>query len=281
MTDKTNPLAGHFRQPKLYVKLPSGGKFNNKDALDMPENGELAIFPMTAKDELLMKNPDALLNGDAVIQVIQSCVPSVKNAYELMSTDIDALLLAIQAATNGDEIDVNEKCEKCENEISGKTSVQGALDSIEPLQENYVAEIDNLEIVLRPLQYKKTIEAGLVNFQTTRSLQSITEIPDDMDKLKIFNENFTKLAFLNFSLLVDTIYSITIKGEEDVIVTDREQIQEFLDNCESKIGQEITEESKKLSNIAIQKDIPFECEECGHTFTKIMALDPVNFFTPS
>ena len=66
MTDNTNPLAGHFRQPKLYVKLPSGGQFNNKEALDMPENGELAIFPMTAKDELLMKNPDALLNGDAV-----------------------------------------------------------------------------------------------------------------------------------------------------------------------------------------------------------------------
>ena len=32
MTDNTNPLAGHFRQPKLYVKLPSGGQFNNKEA---------------------------------------------------------------------------------------------------------------------------------------------------------------------------------------------------------------------------------------------------------
>ena len=77
MTNKTNPLAAHFRQPKLYMKLPSGGLFNTKENLDMPDSNEIAIFPMTAKDEILMKNPDALLNGEAVLQVIKSCVPSV------------------------------------------------------------------------------------------------------------------------------------------------------------------------------------------------------------
>ena len=33
MTNKSNPLANHFRQPKLYMKLPSGGLFNDKGTL--------------------------------------------------------------------------------------------------------------------------------------------------------------------------------------------------------------------------------------------------------
>ena len=44
MSDKVNPLAGHFRQPKLYMKLPSGGKFNSKEDLDIPETGEIAVI---------------------------------------------------------------------------------------------------------------------------------------------------------------------------------------------------------------------------------------------
>ena len=168
MTDNTNPLAGHFRQPKLYMKLPSGGQFNQKEHLDLPDNGELAVYPMTAKDELLMKNPDALLNGDAVCSVIQSCVPSVKQANQLMNIDIEANLLGIRSATAGDEIEVKEKCEKCDHEIEGVTSLQGALDNIEPLQESIVVEIDNLAIQLRPIRYQRTIEAGIENFKTTR-----------------------------------------------------------------------------------------------------------------
>ena len=31
MSNNTNPLAGHFRTPKLYTGLPSGGKFYTDD----------------------------------------------------------------------------------------------------------------------------------------------------------------------------------------------------------------------------------------------------------
>ena len=78
MTNETNPLAAHFRQPKLYMKLPSGGLFNTDDDLDFPENKEVAIFPMTAKDEIKFKTPDALMNGQGVVDVIQSCMPNIK-----------------------------------------------------------------------------------------------------------------------------------------------------------------------------------------------------------
>jgi len=285
MTDITNPLANHFRQPKLYMKLPSGGTFNSKSELDMPDSNEVAIFPMTAKDEILMKNPDALLNGEAVLQVIKSCVPSAIIPSELTNLDVDALLMGIQAATFGDEMEVSSICDHCEGEeeLNGATSIQDALDQIEPLEEDTVIDYQGLKVFLRPVRYKSTIEAGLINFQTTRSLQSIADLPDDLDKLKIFNENFNRMAVLNFKLICDSIEKIVIENseDEDTVVTDRDQIIEFLENCEASIGKQIEVETTKISTTGIKKNVSFQCEKCDKITEKEIVLDPVNFFMAS
>ena len=97
MTEQTtgqntsNPLQKYFRQPKLHVRLPSGGKYYPPGALDLPESGEVAIYPLTAKDELLLKTPDSLMNGTATADVIKSCVPAIKNPWYMPSLDVDAL----------------------------------------------------------------------------------------------------------------------------------------------------------------------------------------------
>ena len=124
MADNTNPLAGHFRSPKLYTQLPSKGRFYDSEILEMPETGELPIYPMTAKDELIMKNPDALLNGEAIAQVVASCVPSVKRPRQLLSNDIDTLLIAIQGATYGDDMEVSTACDKCGENTTATVSVE-------------------------------------------------------------------------------------------------------------------------------------------------------------
>lgn len=76
MSDKSNPLAGYFRKPELYVQIPTAGAFNpeiEKTVLD-----EIGILPMTAIDEISMTNPDALLNGEAFVELIKSCVPTIR-----------------------------------------------------------------------------------------------------------------------------------------------------------------------------------------------------------
>ena len=190
MAKQQNPLSSFYRAPKLYAKLPSLGKYYSADVVDMPENGELPIFAMTAKDELLMKNPDALLNGEAVIQVIQSCVPNIKNASKMLSADIDTLLVAIQGATFGDDLEVTATCEKCQGECRGIASVEVALETMEELGDEYIVEELGLQIAIKPFSYSSTIKAGITNFQSTRSLQNIAEVEDDQDRLKLFNENF-------------------------------------------------------------------------------------------
>jgi hypothetical protein len=67
-----NPLTQYFRQPAIYIRLPSQGKFYPPSALNMPPNGELPILPMTSNDEITYRTPDALFNRSEGIHGI-SC----------------------------------------------------------------------------------------------------------------------------------------------------------------------------------------------------------------
>ena len=62
----SNALTKYQRTPKLYIKLPSGGKYYEKGSIDLSMEGTLPIRAMTARDELLLKSPDALLNGESI-----------------------------------------------------------------------------------------------------------------------------------------------------------------------------------------------------------------------
>ena len=104
-----NPLMKHIRQPKIYIKLPSGGKYWPDGAVEIPETGELPVLPMTARDEITFKTPDALINGQATVDVIQSCIPSIKNAWEIPSIDLDVILIAIRRASYGDTLEMSHK----------------------------------------------------------------------------------------------------------------------------------------------------------------------------
>ena len=96
---KSNPLSQWFRQPKIFVKLPSGGTYYAQGALDKSSTGEYPVYAMTAKDELMFKTPDALLSGQSTVEVIQSCIPAIQDAWRMPSLDIEAALIAIGVAT--------------------------------------------------------------------------------------------------------------------------------------------------------------------------------------
>lgn len=282
MTNQPNPLSNHFRSPKLFLKLPSGGSYYSNDIIEMPENGELPVFPMTSKDEMLMKNPDALLNGEATIQLIKSCIPNVKNPLNCISPDVEAMLVAITGASNNDEINLSAQCPECDEMAEVIVSAEAILETQKPFEGNSTFNIgDDLVIEVQPFTYNSTVQAGISTFQSTRSLQSISELTDDMDRLKMFNDSFVKLAATNFQLLVDSVRKITIKGDEDIVVTDKKQILEFLENCDSAIGKKIDDTATSLQTSGIEKEATFECEKCKKTFDATVGFDPVNFFTGS
>ena len=62
-----------------------------------------------------------------------------------------------------------------------------------------------------------------------------------------------------------------------------DNIQEYLENCETAVGNKITEAVSQLNQAGIQKEVQVQCEneECGHVFPSALEFDPVNFSTAS
>lgn len=287
MTEQTqNPLSAYFRAPKLWTNIPSSGKFYDADVLTVPESGEFAIYPMTTKDELVLKNPDALLNGEAVATLIKSCVPDIKNPKKLFSADVDALLIAIRGASGGDLVEVNAECPECKTITNVNISVEESLATMEQLDNEYSIDISNgLKITALPFSYSNTIKAGVASFQSTRSMQSISEMSNDMDRLSAFNDSFVKLADLNFELLIDSIKNIYYTDAEgkQIQISDKGIIREFLENTDSSTGKEIEEFINTVNAKGVKNEVGVVCEneECKNEFTAPINFDPVNFFTGS
>ena len=124
-TKPINPLAKHFRRPAIYFKLPSNGRYWPEDSLEMPANGEIPVFPMTNADEITLKTPDALMNGEGMAAMLASCCPSIKDPWVIPSTDINALLVAARIASYGHNMEFETKCPNCGNyNIVGDTETR-------------------------------------------------------------------------------------------------------------------------------------------------------------
>lgn len=241
-----NPLRKYFRQPKVYITLPSKGKFYAEGSIEIPENKEFPVFAMTAKDELTMKTPDALLNGAATVEVIKSCVPNIKNPWHMPSIDLDAILIAIRIATYGDKMEIITKVPNIGEDRSFDIDLRQLLNKLVTKEYINNFEINEMTIVTRPLTYKEFTDASLKTFEEQRifALVNDEKIPDQ-EKLSKFNESFQKLTNLTIDSLASSIVSITIGDTE---VTNTSHIQEFIQNADKEFYQEV------LKHIETQRD---------------------------
>lgn len=164
-TKPANPLAKHFRQPVLYIKLPSGGRWWAENSLELPVTGEIPVYAMTARDEITMKTPDALLNGSSTVQVIESCCPSIQDAWKMPTVDLDTVLLAIRLATYGKAMDFTANCPHCSTANEKTLDISVILGNIRLADWTTPVQAQGLEIVLKPQTYQEYNTNNLNNFE--------------------------------------------------------------------------------------------------------------------
>lgn len=251
--DNTNPLTKYYRQPAIYIKLPSGGRYYAKDVFTPTETGEIPILPMTVKDELAFKTPDALINGQSTVDVIKSCVPNFLDPWKMVNYDTDAVLLAIRIATYGETMDVNYRVPVTNDEQSHTINLPALLEDIgkaEIVDETTTST--NFKIQIEPLTYKTLTKIQIARFEQQKMYGTIDNSQmSDEAKQTAFAKSFETLNMVNFSLLVDSIKSITTP--EGNTVVDRAQIIEFCNNADAKT---VTEIQAKLSDLRVQAQIP-------------------------
>ena len=283
MPTGANPLQKFYRQAKIYLDLPSKGKFYPEGSIDMPENGELPVFAMTAKDELTLKTPDALLNGAATAELIQSCIPNIKNAWLMPVLDLDACLVAIRIATYGETMEVTASAPNTSTPNDYTIDLRQILDRYATAEFDEYLDWEGLKFQIKPLDYQSFSKMSISTFEEQRIFALVNDSDIDQDdKVKRFNESFTKIRDITFGMVANSIVKIiTPDGEE---VTQPSFIVDFLSNSEKglfdALEKHVTAQKEKfdvppMTVTATEDQIK---EGSPETFQVPIVFDQTNFF---
>lgn len=271
-----NPLQNYFRQPKIYIRLPSGGRFYPPGSLDISATGEYPVYAMTAKDELMFKTPDALLNGQSTVEVIKSCIPAILDPWKMPTIDVDAALISIRIATYGETMDVETNCPACEAENNYAVNLINWLGGLANFKFEDTVFVDPLVVHIRPFSYQELTKTSLQTLEQQKIFEVINnEQMSDEDKLAKFNESFVKIT----AMTVDVIASCISKIETpEGAVTDNTMITEFIHNAPKDVFQKVTDHIQGIKSQIELTPQDAKCSECGVEFTMPITMDQSNFF---
>ena len=272
----SNPLSQYFRQPVIYLRLPSKGEFYPPGSLEMTINGELPVLPMTAVDEITYRTPDALFNGSAVVQVIQSCIPNIKNAWAIPAMDIDTILVAIRIASYGHELDMDTVCPGCAHQEEMSLDLRGVLEKISRPDYNKTIATGDLEIFFKPMTYQDINTNNLQQFEEQKLFQAITEQDEDNpERRKLMGDMLRKITQVTMIALTQSIAAIRTP---EVTVVDPEHIVDWLTNCDRTLFNQIRDHIVNTKREAEIQPLKIVCTECSHEYQQTWTLDMTNFF---
>jgi hypothetical protein len=249
----TSPELGpYFRKEELKISLPSKGQFYPPGSLEIDENNEVGVLPMTAIDELTLKTPDGLLSGEATWKVMKSCVPSLKNPWMMPSIDVDTILIAIRIASYGETMDVTSLIPVTNTKQTHSINLVELLENrvVKPIHTKITLD-NGLEVLVKPTSYKQMANVRKSTFEKQKLATTITDSKiSDQDKQMEFNKIFTKLTALNIESLTDNIEAIVTPTGP---VSDPAKISEFVNNIDLK---HVTAIRKKIEEIHITGSLP-------------------------
>ena len=276
MTQTNNPLRRYFRQPVIHVRLPSGGNYYSLGALDMPPNGEIPILPMTAIDEITSRTPDALFNGSAVMDIIASCVPAIKDPWQMPMIDFNTLLVAVRMASYGHEMEISSTCPKCGHIHALTIDLRTVLDNLGSPNYNEPVSTGDLTCYFAPLTYRQVNAVSRTNFEDQKIVQALSDSElSEEEKLIKLGDAFRKITELTVRSIAESIATIkTI----DAMVTDKPSILEFLQNCPKHVFDQIRDHAVKLREETDLTPVSVTCEECSEQYKQSFTLDMSNFF---
>lgn len=280
---QNNPLKKFFRQPKLYIKLPSSGSFYPPGSLVKVDNGEYPVYAMTAKDEIAMKTPDALLNGQSTVDIIQSCVPNIKNGWVVPSIDVDALLVAIRIATYGENLDLDITVPGTTITKTYTTDLRIVLEKLLNAAFEPVIEINpEMTVFIRPLTYMEFTQNAIKTLEEQRifSIVNDEKLPEE-EKILLFNKSFKKLTDITVGMVSQCIAKIVTP---EATVDNPAYIAEFIENADKDFFKKIMEHLEaqrnkfQIPSFTVVTTEEERAEGALEKFEVPITLDASNFF---
>ena len=270
----SNPLQKHFRQPKIYISLPSKGVYNSPGSLEGKVE-DIPVMSMTGMDELMLKTPDALINGEATVQVIQSCCPTIKDAWEVSNLDLDVLLVAIRIATYGSDMEITAVCANCGTQNNYTANLNDAVEHFTRCTYDNKLVLKDLTVMIKPLSYRQVTKFNLKNFELRRQLNQLVQLDDEEVKNKGIAELYAELGKIQNETYIDSIESVQTA---DINVNEAEYIREWIVNADKATFDSLKSQIEKNNAAWAVPKMHVQCENCQHEDDIAVEMDQANFF---
>lgn len=277
-----NPLTSYINKPGVYVRLPSGGRFYDHPPT-LTADGDIEVHALTAIDELYLKNPDGLFNNDSLNKVIRNVIPNIPDPSEVVTSDLDVLLVAMRIATYGKDMDVGVKCKKCNHLDNYSIDLMNVLATAKTIPDDNEVELKNgLVIKVKPYTIATKSKISEYTYSIAAIARKFQASSNDQDNEKLRKELAAAINNSSSDLIKLTSASvISITTPDDQVVKEQEYIQEFIEKLDAPSYNMMKDKIAELSNETVNRKFNFTCSECGEDNTGEVGFDPANFFDSS
>lgn len=241
----------------------------------MPVTGELAVLSMTAADEILLKTPDALFNGEATVNLIQNCVPAIQDAWQMPMLDLETMLIAIRIASVSENLTIETQCPKCSEVSEFSLDLKQILQDVDTDIWQRPLKVGPLTFTFRPISFYTQTQYNNQLFQYRKRYQQLNQIADTDQKSSLTSEIINNINELEIQYMIDTIQNISVDGQS---VTETEHISEFMINCEKQIYSQVQRHTDNLRATFQKNNLELTCAECTHKYVTNFSMEYSSFF---
>ena len=270
----SNPLQQYFRQPKIYISLPSRGVFNKPGSIQ-GDTTNLAVYGMTGMDEIIMKTPDALMSGESTARVIASCCPGIKDPWDLSILDTELIFTAIRIATYGNTMGVTHTCSNCSTENDYDIDLSKIVDHLTTCKYENKVVLTDLIIKIQPMNFQQATDLNIRNFALQQTLYKSESMADEVERKKILDDLWQSLADMQNDVYFTSIESIETPS---TTVTERNYIIEYIKNCDKVVFDAIKAQIDTNKTKWKFPGFPTKCGTCSTETNVNIELDPSSFF---
>jgi hypothetical protein len=226
-------------------------------------------------DEILLKTPDALFNGESTVKVIQSCCATVADGWQINAIDLDHLLIAIRIATYGNMMTIEHTCGNCSTENEYEIDLGLLNDHFNHVEFHDTVDLGDVKVKIRPLTYKEMTAFNLENYTLQKMLIQSAQNFDNPENQKIVNDLYTKIAELQTEVFIQSIDSVEIP---DAVVNQQTYIKEWITNSESELFEKIKERIEDNRKNWKLPSVKSQCSNCGTATDLEITMDQASFF---
>jgi phage FluMu protein Com len=257
------------RPPELYLPID----FSNWLPGTVSTNfNELEIWAMSYYDEIVLRNPDGLMNGKAVADVMQRCIPAISNPWQIPENSYRYIMIAINLATYGNKTNFGIKCNHCKEKNEYEIDLQRILSEFN-YNQNKEFSIDNMTFSLDDATYYDIVTYRNNNYGLLKSISSIQKNPENSFDVKKLKTELSRYRKNEIWLKSKRIKRISIDGYEPF--ESESQIINLLENFNKKTMHDI---DQNLSFYKTYQTKKIKCAECGSVNSIDINLDPSDHF---